>query len=49
MFSRVDFFIPAGEWSALLMDEKFYAAGDKTLKGNTPVGGRSVMLVVKVS
>ena len=31
------------------MDEKFYAAGEKTLKGNTPVGGRSVMLVVKAS
>ncbi|MBQ6646893.1 MAG: type I pullulanase [Clostridia bacterium] len=46
---RINYNFPAGEWSALLMDEKFYAAGEKTLKGNTPVGGRSVMLVVKAS
>ena len=31
----------------MLKDEQFFEPGEKTFKGNTPVSGRSVMLLVK--
>ena len=44
---RINYNFPAGEWDALLKDEQFFEPGEKTFKGNTPVNGRSVMLLVK--
>ena len=44
---RINYNFPAGEWDALLKDEQFFEPGEKTFKGNTPVSGRSVMLLVK--
>ena len=44
---RINYNFPAGSWDVLLMNGEFFAAGEKTLSGNTPVSGRSVLLVVK--
>ena len=44
---RVNYNFPAGDWNALLMDEQFYAPGEKPLRGNAPVSGRSVLLLVR--
>ncbi len=44
---RINYNFPAGEWNVMLMDGEIYDAPAKTLKGNTPVSGRSVLVVTK--
>ena len=44
---RINYNFPAGDWDVLMMDGRFYAEGEKTLRGNAPVGGRSVLLAKK--
>ena len=44
---RINYNFPAGDWDVLMMDGRFYAEGEKTLRDNAPVGGRSVLLAKK--
>ena len=44
---RINYNFPAGDWDVLMMDGRFYGEGEKTLRGNAPIGGRSIMLAKK--